>query len=276
MIKNSKNNLLLLLTIMSYYLIDFSKLSDDYNFFTDNLIIGKKIKLDQNKRKYYIYYKLPDTISDTLNEIYIKLPKIRLLYNIANYKYNKISIPIYPNWDLTNNFISWIKNLENNIIECFSNNKSKKEFVSIISKKNTLSFLTCCLNESPKITSNIENKLTSATFNDFKINGEVEIVIKLSYIWANNNKYGLSSSMYQIKYYAPPNQLDINFIDFDDTTKPTNTPNPDKYLILQPNIPVKHTIIDKKISQKIVITPSLTDLQFALKSLKPSKFKLKE
>jgi hypothetical protein len=259
---------------MSYYLIDFSKLSDDYNFFTDNLIIGKKIKLDQNKRKYYIYYKLPNTITDTLNEIYIKLPKIRLLYNIANYKYNKISIPIYPNWDLTNNFISWIKNLENNIIECFSKNKSKKEFVSIISKKNTLSFLTCCLNDPPKITSNIENKLTTATFNDFKINGQVEIVIKLSYIWANNNKYGLSSSMYQIKYYAPPNQLDINFIDFDETN--TINTNPEKYLISQPNIPVKNNIIDKKISQKIVITPSLTDLQFALKSLKPSKSKLKD
>lgn len=207
---------------MSYYLIDFSKLSNDYDF--DNLIIGKKIKLDQNNCKYYIYYniKLLDTISDTLNEIYIKLPKIRLLYNLANFKYNKLSIPIYPNWDLTNNFIDWIKNLENNIIECFSNNKTKREFVSIISKKNTISFLTCYLNDTTKITSNLENKLTNTTFNDFKINGQVEIVIKLSYIWANNNKYGLSSSIYQIKYYAPPDQLNINFIDFDNTINTIN------------------------------------------------------
>jgi hypothetical protein len=258
---------------MSYYLIDFSKLTNDYDF--DNLIIGKKIKLDQNSRKYYIYYKLPDT----LNEIYIKLPKIRLLYNIANYKYNKLSIPIYPNWDLTNNFISWIKNLENNIIECFSNNKSKREFVSIISKKNTLSFLTCYINDAPKITSNLENKLTT-TFNDFKINGQVEIVIKLSYIWANNNKYGLSSSMYQIKYFAPPEQLDINFIDTPEMIISDNCQSL-KYHNDIPNIhdihiPNKHKIIDNKIPQQITIRPSLNDLQFALKSLKRSNSKPKD
>jgi hypothetical protein len=256
---------------MSYYLIDFSKLTNDYNFFTDNLIIGKKIKLDQHNRKYYIYYKLPDT----LNEIYIKLPKIRLLYNMANCKYNKLSIPIYPNWELTNNFIDWIKKLENNIIECFSNNKSKREFVSIITKKNTISFLTCYLNDALKITSNIENK-TITTFNDFKINGQVDIVIKLSYIWANNNKYGLSSSMYQIKYYAPPDQLDINFIDIDDTINIIDIVNPEKYIYTSPVFKPNIIIQDKKSPQQISVIPSLKDLQCALKSLKSRKDKPKD
>ena len=244
---------------MSYYLIDFSKLSNDYNF--DNLIIGKKIKLDQNNCKYYIYYniKLLDTISDTMNEIYIKLPKIRLLYNLANFKYNKLSIPIYPNWDLTNNFIDWIKNLENNVIECFSNNKTKREFVSIISKKNTISFLTCYLNDTTKITSNLKNKLKNTTFNDFKINGQVEIVIKLSYIWANNNKYGLSSSIYQIKYYAPPDQLDINFIDFDNTINTINTINvTDEYIYSSTVFKSQSDIIlqDKKLPPQLAIRDS--------------------
>ena len=44
---------------MSYYLIDFSKKSNDFSF--DNLIIGKRIKTDQDNSKYYIYYQSEET-----------------------------------------------------------------------------------------------------------------------------------------------------------------------------------------------------------------------
>ena len=39
--------------------------------------------------------------------------------------------------------------------------------------------------------------------------------MKLTHVWANQTKIGLSSQIYQIKYYAPPEQLEINFIDTD-------------------------------------------------------------
>ena len=258
---------------MSYYLIDFSKKSNDFDF--ENLIIGKKIKTDQDNYKYYLYYY--NDQSDTPCEIYLKLPKFRLIYNLANHKYDKLSIPIYPNWDLSNEFVDWIKVFEKNIEECFLSNKQKREFISIISKKNMLNFIKCYINEKTKITSNIDGK--NITLNDFKINGQIEMVLKISYIWGNNNKMGLSSSIYQVKYYAPPDQLDINFIDpihipsrkpLLDSIPITNTPIT--------NIPIRNTNtklpdqqIVSQIPQQIQVKmiPSLKDLQKAIKSLKP-------
>ncbi len=122
---------------MSYYLIDFSKKQIDFNF--DNLVIGKKIKLDQDNCKYYLYYQTEQ--SETPCEIYVKLPKLRLIYNMANHKYDKISIPIYPNWDLTTSTIEWFKKFESDIQDCFSESKIPREFVSILSKANTLNLI---------------------------------------------------------------------------------------------------------------------------------------
>lgn len=251
---------------MSYYLIDFSKKTNDFNF--DNLIIGKKITTDQENGKYYMYYQTNEM--ETPSEIYIKLPKIRVIYHMGNYKYDKISIPIYPNWDLTNNFIDWIKKFELDIQECFSEIKIKREFISILSKKNMLNLIKCYINENPKITSNINEKTIGLS--DFKINSQIEIVLKISYIWTNNTKYGLSSGIYQIKYYGPPEQLDINFIDND-----FNIP---KKLISQlqsqsqshlnsiiPKIQKQESTLPQQVSIKII--PSLKDLQNAIKSLKP-------
>lgn len=253
---------------MSYYLIDFSKSSNDFNF--DNLIIGKKIKTDQDNSKYYLYYQTEEM--ETPSEIYIKLPKIRLIYKMGNSKYDKLSIPIYPNWDLTNSFIDWIKKFETDIEECFSSHKIKKEFISILSKKNMLNFIKGYINEKPKISSNIDDK--EITLNDFKINGQIEIVLKISYIWSNNSKYGLSSSIYQIKYHGPPEQLDINFIDPDPVIrKPILTPMP--ITILKTNTDViksqQKQDQNSNLPQQIPINiiPSLKDLQKAIKSLKP-------
>ncbi len=262
---------------MSYYLIDFSKKSNDFNF--DNVIIGRKIKSDQDNCKYYLYYQTnPD---ETPNEIYIKLPKLRQIYNMANHKYDKVTIPIYPNWDLTNGFIEWIRKFETDIQECFSESKVKREFVSILSKKNLLNLIKCYINDNPKITSNIEDKTIG--LGDFKINGQIELVIKLSYVWANNTKYGLSSSIYQIKYYAPPEQLDINFIDPEPVKKPGQFLQPSQVgavvapVIFKPNpIPNPDLTTSKQKSEQalpaqipIKMIPSLKDLQKAIKSLKP-------
>ena len=238
---------------MSYYLIDFTK---DQHFDFDNLIIGKKINSDQNYSKYYIYY----NHNDTSSEIYIKIPKIRSIYNLGNYKFNSINVPIYPEFDPTINFISFIKDFENNIQNCFK--KKNKEFISLITKKNSLQFIKMGINDNVKITSNTNKNIA---LNQFKINCELEIVIKLSCIWMTQTKMGLSSQLYQIKYYAPPDQLDINFIDEEihvprgiqvSETVPY-TPLPKPHLQLTQN--------------NIVIRPSLSDINNALKSLKKNR-----
>jgi hypothetical protein len=242
---------------MSYYLIDFTKKEQNFDF--DNIIIGKKINSDQKYFKYYIYYEENNTAS----ELYIKLPKLRTIYNLSNHKFNSLNLPIYPEFEATTNFISFIKTLENNILECF--NKKNKEFVSLISKKESLQFIKMSTFENINITSNINKDIT---INDFKINSQLEIVIKLSYIWANQTKLGLSSQVYQIKYWAPPEQSEINFID-------SETEKPIKKLSMQPTISVP-TLLQpiqpiQQTTKNVNMRPSLADLNNAIKSLKNIK-----
>jgi hypothetical protein len=257
---------------MSYYLIDFTSKTNDFNF--ENLIIGRKIKIDQDNAKYYIYYQ--NEQSDTPKEIYIRLPIIRLIYPMGNHKYNQILLPIYPNWEGTNRFIEFMKKLEQDIEECFNKKNIKKEWASLINKKNLLNFIKTNLNDNIKITSNVENN--KITLSDFKINGQIDIVIKLSYIWSKSSKIGLSSQIYQIKYLAPPEQLEINFIDpevpkksfisiphpFGSINPTTNLPNPEsiamKSIVQTPEMPPQI---------KLKMIPSIKDLQKAIKGLKP-------
>ena len=139
---------------MSYYLIDFTSNTNDFNF--DNLIIGRKIKIDQDNAKYYIYYQ--NDQADTPKEIYIRLPILRLIYSMANHKFSQLSIPIYPNWEGTTKFVDFIKKLESDIEECFNRKNLKKEWVSLLNKKNMLNFIKASINDNIKISSNIENK----------------------------------------------------------------------------------------------------------------------
>lgn len=259
---------------MSYYIVDLSQLDNTVEFNYDHLIIGKKIKIDQNNSKYYIYY----NVSNLQNEIYIKTPKIRLIYNLSNSKYSYLSIPIYPIWKLTTEFINWVVEFEKNINDSFSHSK-KKEFISIIAKKNNIFFLKGFINDNTKITSNYKKNIN---LSDFTINAEVEIILKISYIWLNNVKYGLSSTIYQIKYYGSPEQLNIDFIDYDEksiTDSPSfspisnNDPNKTEFTsstatpnIIPPPPPPPPPIMQQS---RLSLIPSLKDLQSALKKLKP-------
>jgi len=239
---------------MSYYLIDFTKKEQEFNF--DNLIIGKKINSDLNYSKYNIYYEENNTAS----EIYIKLPKIRSIYNLANYKFNSLNLAIYPEFDATDKFITFIQDLENDIIDNFK--KKNREFISLITKKKSLQFIKLGVHDKIKITSNTDKTIT---INEFQTNCQLEIVMKLSHVWANPTKIGVSSQIYQIKYYAPPEQLEINFIDTDIVRPPKKIvyePVVSNYYepIIKPQVPVTQT--------NIVIRPSLLDINNALKSLK--------
>ena len=240
---------------MSYYLIDFGSSKVDFNF--DNLIIGKKIKSDNDNSKYYIYYQPENEIP---KEIYIRLPRLRLIYNMSNSKYNQLSIPIYPNWEQTNNFVNFIQQLESDIKSCFSNKNN--EWISILNKKNSLNFIKTSMYENFKITSDIENKKIS--LNDFQINGQIDVVIKISNIWNKNNKIGLSSQLYQIKYLAPPEQLEINFIDPEKRKDIINT----QEILIKPVIKTDEI---KVLSHQIKIIPNVKDLKQAINKLKPIK-----
>ena len=94
---NNNNNK----NIMSYHVIDFN---DNIDFDYDNILIGKRISNDDETAKYYMYYVL-----DSPKELYIKLPKIRYIYNLVNYKYNQLNIPLYPLWDKLSKFLKFIK-----------------------------------------------------------------------------------------------------------------------------------------------------------------------
>jgi hypothetical protein len=250
---------------MSYHIFDFNNkdiIEPQYNF--DNIIIGKRIKIDVDNNIYYIYYNDPDLVSAP-KEIYIRLPKIRLIYNMANHKYNQLKIPIYPNWEQSENFIQFIKTVETDIYSCFQEKKINKEFCSLLSKKNGFAFIKTKLGDQYKITSNLDKQVT---LNDFKINGEIEMVIKISFIWSNAEKIGLSSQLYQIKYYGPPEQLEIDFIDINPPTKPINKIPP---VIPTPPILPPPTVMNDTFPQiKLKMIPSVKDLQNAIKLLKPA------
>lgn len=182
---------------MSYHLLDFN---NNIEFDYDKILIGKKISNDEETAKYYMYY-----IIDSPRELYIKLPKIRYIYNLGNYKYNQLNIPLYPLWDKLSTFIKFIKELETNIFSVFENKISNCEMTNLIYKKNQISFIKINVFEKFKLYSN--NK--EITFNDIKINSEIEIIVKINFIWNKNNKFGLSCNLIQIYNIPSPD----NFID---------------------------------------------------------------
>jgi hypothetical protein len=236
----------------SYQLVDITKDETMFN----NIVIGKKISTNDNISKYYLYCQ--NEMSEIPKEIYIRVPRLRLIYNMANQKYSMIKIPIYPNWETTDKFVEFIKNMEE---EIFNTLNKKNEMSSLISKKNGLLLLKTKLQDNVKITSNL-NKET--TLDDFKINGSVDIVVRISYVWMKENKMGLSSQIYQIKYFAPPEQLDINFID--DIIPPFRVPSHISGPPIHITPPPPKNVIPEQIGVKMV--PSVKDLEGALKKLK--------
>ena len=182
---------------------------------------------------------------------------------------------------MTNYFVDFIHKMESDIEECFNTKKIKKEFISLITKKNYINFIKANLNDNVKITSNIETK-KKITLNDFKINGQIDIVIKISYLWSKNVKMGLSSQIYQIKYWGPPEQLNINFIDPDFNNNTNNNlsnnlnnnnlsnmnPNPEELVMKSLKMSGVLPTIELPQQIKLKVIPSLKDLQKAIKGLK--------
>jgi len=243
----------------SYQLVDITKEDTIFN----HIVIGKKISTNDSIAKYYLYCQ--NEMSEIPKDIYIRIPRLRLIYSMSNQKYSMIKIPIYPNWETTDKFIDFIKNMEE---EIFNTLNKKIERTSLISKKNGLILLKTKLHDNVKITSNLNKEVT---LDDFRINGSIDIVIRINCVWMKENKMGLSSQIYQIKYFAPPEQLDINFID---EVVPPIIHTPILGPIIGPPIMQSHmkcsppkNVLPEQIGVRMV--PSVKDLQSALKKLKP-------
>lgn len=180
---------------MSYHILDFN---NNIEFDYEKILIGKKISNDEETAKYYMYY-----VIDSPKELYIKLPKIRYIYNLGNYKYNQLNIPLYPLWDKLSKFIKFIKELETNIFSVFENKISNCEMTNLIYKKNQISFMKINIFEKFKLYNNSKE----ITFNDIKINSEIEIIVKINFIWNKNNKFGLSCNLIQINNITSPDNF---------------------------------------------------------------------
>jgi len=228
---------------MSYYLIDTTKSTDDFHH--ENIIIDNKLDINTETSKYLLYYN--DTCA---KDMFIKTPKIRLTYNWSNIKYNQLKIRITPRYQLLDNFMDFVKSLEDYIKNHKYFNKKKLEFVSILTKENDNYYLKAYhQDERTKIISdNDTNKI-----HDFKANSEIQLVIRLNHIWRKNKRFGLSCLIYQIRYYS------YNDIDFFDTPKILYTPIPKPPQTQQTPI-----INDMK---RLVINPDM------LKSVKLNKIK---
>jgi hypothetical protein len=241
---------------MSYYLINLEK--DISDFDVDNIIIDKKIEIEKDNSKYLFYY-LNEEIP---KEIYIKLPKIRLTNDWTYLKYNQLKIRITPKYDKTDKIAELIESIEEKIKKSKIFNKKKWEFISMITTESSDFIKTFFQENKTKITTNL--KRPSIKLTDFKNNGEIQMVIKINNIWQKGNKFGLSSQLYQVKYFAPPEDLDLNFIDKEDfVPKNINIPQlpPQSFNPLthssfnktteQPSIPITRPMISSQLLQSI-------------------------
>ena len=179
---------------MSYYLYDFEE-----EFDYDKLIIGDKIRLENNSFRYYIYY-----LDKTPKDFYIKLPSIKLMYSYKNNKYNQIKIPLYPMYDKTKKLISFLKKLKKKITEF---NETDKKYSDSIEKKDNLKLLKINLNSDFKVIH--QNK--KLDIKELKTTSEIYGIINIPYIWENENSYGLSLNVTKMIYIP---KIEDEFVDF--------------------------------------------------------------
>jgi len=170
---------------MSYYIYDFK---NEFDF--DKLIITKQINIDNSIFRYNIYY-----LDDVPKDLFIKLPSIRLIYNYNNLKYSQIKLPLFPQYDKTLKFLSFFKKLQKIIKEKLAINKI---FTNSIEKKDNLKLIK--LNINPE-------------FKDFKTNGELNGLVNISYVWENENSYGLSLLLSKFDYTPKVENFNDIFID---------------------------------------------------------------
>jgi hypothetical protein len=117
---------------------------------------------------------------------------------------------------LLQSFINFIKEFEENISTCIKNKYPYLEISSILIKNTTNNILSLKININDKI--KISSTHTPIQIKDFNINNEIEFVMKINFIWVKDNKFGINCNIYQIKYYASIQELNIDLLDTNNTT----------------------------------------------------------
>jgi len=181
---------------MSYYLYNFEE-----EFDYDKLIIGDKIKLENNGYRYYIYY-----LDKTPKDFYIKLPSIKLIYSYKNNKYNQIKLPLYPMYDKTEKLVSFLKKMKKKIKAI---NETDKKYSDSIEKKENLKLLKINISNDFKAT----YKNEKIDIKELKTTSEIYGIINIPYIWENENSYGLSLNATKIMYIPKIENENVDFID---------------------------------------------------------------
>lgn len=191
---------------MSYYLYNFEE-EFDYN----KLIIGDKIKLENNSFRYYIYY-----LDKTPKDFYITLPSIKLIYSYKNNKYNQIKIPLYPIYDKIQKLIIFFKKIKKKIKEF---NNIEKIYSESVEKKENLRLLKINISNDFKVNYN-DNRIDIKELNTMS---EIYGIINIPYIWENENSYGLSLNAIKIIYIPKIEDQNVEFIDIFNNNKLTKS-----------------------------------------------------
>jgi hypothetical protein len=228
---------------MSYYIYNFES---EFDF--NKLIIGKQIKMD-NISRYYLYY-----LDGTPKDLFIKLPSIRLIYSYKNNKFNQIKLPIYPLYDTTIKFLSFLKSLNKIIKEHISNECIQNKVLSdIIEKKDKIKTIKLNIPIDFKIHTNSEY----TNIKELKPNGELNGIINLPYIWENDTNFGLSLYISKLNYIPKIEVINCDFIDFNEVVVQNNNKNVDYYNKNKnnnQNIKKHEDVIEKP---KLTISPNI-------------------
>ncbi len=191
---------------MNYYIVDCNNKNIEFKF--DNIILDDNIPISENRFKSIIYYSEIIDGKKYLKDLYIKTPKIRLEYDLANNKFNQLKLKLFNKYNNNFNFIKFIDELQNNITERKKYKNKKLEFTNIFTKEKNTTYIKLYFNENLKITSD-NNK--NYNISDLRANCEIQLVFKLTHLWENDIKYGLSANICQIHYYAPIHEHQLNF-----------------------------------------------------------------
>lgn len=184
-------------------IIDINNYKEEMN----NIILSKKISYDNNS-KYYIYSHNSKLENADLNNVIIKIPPIRLLYNYSFQTYNQINFPINPTYSKTKKFCDMISCLENILQELL--NKPKLEWVTNIKKIKNIKNIKLNYfgkNEVKVITESNHVK----EIKDFEMGSEVEFLVHISHLWLKDKKVGINYDICQIKYTSLKNMIGQNF-----------------------------------------------------------------
>ena len=178
---------------------------DNYEDELENIILSKKISNDTSSK--YNIYSYNDEI---LQNVMIKIPPIRLIYNYSNQIYNQINFPLNPTYSKTKKFAKFTSHLENKLQELL--NKPKLDWVTNLKKVRNVKSIK--LNYYGKNNVKIfSDDIGITDIKDFSSDSQVEILVHLSHLWIKDNKVGISYNIVQIKYESLQDMFDFNMFD---------------------------------------------------------------